>query len=269
MSSSAPLNPLDGLRNEYANLPGINMMEVRALPTDNQNNDRYGDIRPYNSSMPRYPTIPYINASRIPPHPSLDHQEFIACQAPLPHTFMPFWKMVATERCDQVVMLTKFFESRGGKVAVKAHCYWPMVDSVVTHADVRITGISCTELPFAVVRVFRVEDESQEVNKLVTHYQFMNWPDQNVPEHSDEFSQLIDTVGQCARDNPNNCIITHCSAGVGRAGTFITGYIRRFATTTPETANIVTHLRQFRMLMVQTVEQYLFVNSILPLPSSE
>ena len=67
---------------------------------------------------------------------------------------------------------------------------------------------------------------------VFTHMLYMAWPDQGVPERKDlasllSFIRLVDFINRSpspghSNDDPEPPLMVHCSAGVGRTGTFIT-----------------------------------------------
>ncbi|ELT91842.1 hypothetical protein CAPTEDRAFT_104954, partial [Capitella teleta] len=103
--------------------------------------------------------------------------------------------------------------------------------------------------------------KGSNLSRLVTQYHYTTWPDHSVPSHGTALWRLFRKLTQDA-DNTQPIII-HCSAGVGRTGTLIAmdhlldqakreNGIDVFA--------CVTALRQSRMHMVQSVEQYKFIH---------
>ena len=69
-----------------------------------------------------------------------------------------------------------------------------------------------------------------------------------------------------AGNNKNPPVLVHCSAGVGRTGVTILSDILLYCldhNIDIDIPKILTHLRQQRMLMVQTVAQYKFVHETL------
>lgn len=73
-----------------------------------------------------------------------------------------------------------------------------------------------------------------EVKIKLTHLQYLEWPDMGVPEikeGDDIFDILISNVDKFYNIWDNNLqnngfspIVVHCSAGVGRTGTFLANY---------------------------------------------
>lgn len=110
--------------------------------------------------------------------------------------------------------------------------------------------------------------------KEVWHFLFSGWPDFAVPEASDR-TALLQLIKLCAEKNPspNNPRIIHCSAGVGRSGTFIaleyllaqvqSGAILDARKGEDMIYNVVNHLREQRMLMVQMEGQYQFLYEVV------
>ena len=113
-----------------------------------------------------------------------------------------------------------------------------------------------------------------EEKKDVWHFWFSGWPDFAVPEDNDR-AALLALLKLCAQKNtsPTNPRIIHCSAGVGRSGTFIalehlltqveTGAILDAKEDEDIIYDVVNCLREQRMLMVQTEGQYQFLHEVI------
>ena len=89
---------------------------------------------------------------------------------------------------------------------------------------------------------------------IVKHYQYITWPDYGVPESVSPFMTLNRRVMNAWRKDKGP-IIVHCSAGVGRTGTFITvdmALEQAEKERKVDIAGIVNRLREQRMKMVQT-----------------
>ena len=89
----------------------------------------------------------------------------------------------------------------------------------------------------------------------ITQFHFVAWPDHGVP---DNCAIMLNFVRHVRKLHPysNPCpLLVHCSAGVGRTGTFIVLDSMLERMKTEDTLNIydfVKHLRNQRVLMVQT-----------------
>lgn len=127
-------------------------------------------------------------------------------------------------------------------------------------------------------------DSRTEVRKLslrigaetrdVWHLLFSGWPDFAVPEE-DNRTALLKLMKLCAEKNtsPSNPRIIHCSAGVGRSGTFIaleyllaqveSGAILDAKGDDDMIYDVVNRLREQRMLMVQMEAQYHFLYDVI------
>ena len=82
-----------------------------------------------------------------------------------------------------------------------------------------------------------------------------SWPDHGVPEYSKPLMVLHQKTMATWKDDPGP-IMVHCSAGVGRTGTFIAldlALDQAAKEKAVDLAGIVTRLREQRMKMVQTV----------------
>jgi protein tyrosine phosphatase len=57
----------------------------------------------------------------------------------------------------------------------------------------------------------------------VTHWQFLGWPDHEVPlpEAEECFEKILDKFSTHLEDPSNGRVVVHCSAGIGRTGTTI------------------------------------------------
>ena len=113
-----------------------------------------------------------------------------------------------------------------------------------------------------------------EETKLVWHILFTAIADFGVPQ-ADDREELLDLVKLSAAKNinPENPRIVHCSAGVGRSGTFIalehliaqadSGALARAKHGDDPIFSVVQQLREQRMMMVQSDVQYQFLYDIL------
>ena len=73
-------------------------------------------------------------------------------------------------------------------------------------------------------RLFQVSNEKLNEKHLVTQLHYENWPDQGIPDFL-LFQQLLDEVD--AKGSSHFPITVHCSAGIGRTGTFIASHTLR------------------------------------------
>ncbi len=98
-------------------------------------------------------------------------------------------------------------------------------------------------------------DPESCVPLVVTHYHFSVWPDHGVPADK---TSLIHFIQRVRRHHPHYNsppLLVHCSAGVGRTGTFITldsMILRMKNESTLDILPFIRRMRNNRPLMVQT-----------------
>jgi len=200
----------------------------------------------------------YINANYMPGYNS--KTEYIASQGPVPDSFPAFWQMVWENNVDVIVMVTN--EIEGGKL--KAHRYWPAsLGEQDQFGDIRVTlTFERTHLAY-IKRGFTLYHNKTDEKREIYHFCYTAWPDHGVPETTEEILLFREVVRLTGYDGGK--LLTHCSAGVGRTGTYLS--IDRlinqaFDITNKAELNVletVTELRSCRNYMVQTLDQYNFV----------
>ncbi|ELT92742.1 hypothetical protein CAPTEDRAFT_110216 [Capitella teleta] len=106
-----------------------------------------------------------------------------------------------------------------------------------------------------------IEQKGSNGARHVTQYHYTTWPDHGVPSHATALWRLFRKLTHVA--NNTQPIIVHCSAGVGRTGTLIAMDHLLDQASKENGIDVyacVTALRQSRMNMVQSVEQYKFIH---------
>uniref|UniRef100_A0A8I5TZ58 Receptor-type tyrosine-protein phosphatase O n=1 Tax=Pongo abelii TaxID=9601 RepID=A0A8I5TZ58_PONAB len=255
------------LQFEELKLIGLDIPHFAADLPLNRCKNRYTNILPYDFSRVRLVSMneeegaDYINANYIPGYNS--PQEYIATQGPLPETRNDFWKMVLQQKSQIIVMLTQCNEKR----RVKCDHYWPFTEEPIAYGDITVEMISEEEQDDWACRHFRINyaDEMQ----AVMHFNYTAWPDHGVPtaNAAESILQFVHMVRQQATKSKGPMII-HCSAGVGRTGTFIAldrllQHIRDHEFV--DILGLVSEMRSYRMSMVQTEEQYIFIHQCVQL----
>ncbi|NXI50518.1 PTPRO phosphatase, partial [Chloroceryle aenea] len=255
------------LQFEELKLIGLDTPHFAADLPMNRCKNRYTNILPYDFSRVRLVSMneeegaDYINANYIPGYNS--PQEYIATQGPLPETRNDFWKMVLQQKSQIIVMLTQCNEKR----RVKCDHYWPFTEDPVAYGDITVEMLSEEEHTDWVYRNFRISyaDEVQDV----MHFNYTAWPDHGVPttNAAESILQFVQMVRQKSAKSKGPVII-HCSAGVGRTGTFIAldrllQHIRDHEFV--DILGLVSDMRSYRMSMVQTEEQYIFIHQCVQL----
>ncbi|NWI94597.1 PTPRJ phosphatase, partial [Pitta sordida] len=253
-----------GFAEEYEELKsaGVHQPKFAAELPENRVKNRYNNVLPYDISRVKLSsqssgTDDYINASYMPGYSS--KKAFIAAQGPLPNTIDDFWQMIWEKNIYSVVMLTKCVE----QARTKCEQYWPDKQSK-TYGDIIVTMVSEIVLPEWTIRDFTVEKSNMPESHTVRQFHFTSWPDHGVPETTDLLINFRYLVHQYNCQNPvDSPTLVHCSAGVGRTGTFIAidRLIQQMEMeNVVDVYGVVYDLRMHRPLMVQTEDQYVFLN---------
>nr|XP_033491257.1 receptor-type tyrosine-protein phosphatase beta-like isoform X2 [Epinephelus lanceolatus] len=255
------------LSEEYEDLKdvGRNQPLDSALLPENRGKNRYNNILPYDSTRVKLsyvdddPCSDYINASYMPGNNF--RREYIATQGPLPGTKDDFWKMVWEQNVHNMVMVTQCVE----KGRVKCDHYWPFDHDPLYYGDLIVQMLSESVLPEWTIREFSICSEEQlSFTRLVRQFHYTVWPDHGVPETTQSLIQFVRTVRDYVNRSPGSGpTVVHCSAGVGRTGTFIVLDRVLQQLDTKDTVDIygaVFDLRLHRSHMVQTEGQYAYLH---------
>ncbi|XP_061946580.1 protein-tyrosine-phosphatase PTP1 isoform X2 [Populus nigra] len=234
-----------------------------ALDGVNVNKNRYLDVVPFDQNRVvlnpckdyRPSARGYINASLITTSSSDNISQFIATQGPLPHTFEDFWEMIIQHHCPVIVMLTRLVDNYK---TVKCGDYFQAEDGPRDFGNISIVTkwIKTTDTSLL---LRNLKAEEQPMNVL--HIQYPEWPDHGVPEDTIVVREIFKRVYNVPPSlGP---IVVHCSAGIGRTGTYCTIHntVQRILVgdmSALDIANTVATFRSQRIGMVQTMEQYFF-----------
>ncbi|CAI4220023.1 unnamed protein product [Parascedosporium putredinis] len=258
--------------------------------------DRYYNIKPWSHNRVKLlvpeGALDYVNASPIvlksPSDSELAPFRYVAMQGPTPQSTDSVWRMVAEQlgTTAVIVQLTNMVENG----AQKCFPYFPHLEAeptwVLNEKDVWQDGWAGS-LTFKETQTLADGDievtklilhvDGEEEDRTVWHLLYTKWPDFGVPaiEHLDSFFEIMRLSREYnMEDKPR---IIHCSAGVGRTGTFIalehlmreldTGYLANYdANVTGEPDfifKVVDLLREQRKSMVQAEIQFLFIYRVL------
>ncbi|XP_052251834.1 receptor-type tyrosine-protein phosphatase kappa-like [Dreissena polymorpha] len=205
------------------------------------------------------PTSDYINACHVDGY--TEEKKYIASQGPVNPMVGDFWRMVWEQDVCIIVMATKLVEE--GKM--KCLKYWGESKPII-HGTFAVTlseekDYSC----YTIRKITLHEKDKPHVSRNVTQFHYTTWPDKNVPTSSTSLVQFWRKI-RCQKRTAKQPWLIHCSAGVGRTGTFIAmDYLYDQG---KETGNIdipqcVTNLRAQRVNMVQTASQYRYLYKLM------
>ncbi|KAL6116555.1 ptprb [Pungitius sinensis] len=239
-------------------------MDVARLP-ENRAKNRYNNILPYDSTRAKLsyleddPSSDYINASYVPGNNF--RREYIATQGPLPGTKDDFWRMAWEHGVHTVVMVTQCVE----KGRVKCDPYWPSDQEPLYYGDLVLQMLSESVLPEWTIREFKITAEGgSSYPRVLRHFHYTVWPDHGVPDSPQSLVHFTRTVRDHVDRAPSTgATVVHCSAGVGRTGTFIAldrALQQLDSKGTVDLYGCVFDLRLHRQHMVQTECQYSFLH---------
>ncbi|CAC5412432.1 PTPRT [Mytilus coruscus] len=248
----------DGFKKEYEMLPrGLVYAHVEGSKEENKAKNRFLTTWPYDHSrviLKGDTKHDYINASYIDNYER--EKAYIAAQGPKKVTVKDFWHMIWQENVGKIVMVTQLVENR------KAKCerYWPktVTESLVVNNFI-VTMKQEREHTVYVYRLLTVlnKNEATAQERTIHHFHFTQWPDHGVPD-SIKLVKFYRNV-KSEKCNQHGPMLVHCSAGIGRTGTFIAIDALYEVGKKVGHVNIMEYIqmaRKDRINMVQTCEQY-------------
>ncbi|KAJ1543072.1 hypothetical protein HK096_008795 [Nowakowskiella sp. JEL0078] len=254
-----------------------------SVATTNEPRNRYSDILPFNynrvvlntrisefsSQINSSESSNYINASFVGGFPFCS--SYIATQGPLDSTICDFYHMMLDQKSRVVIMLTPLVE----KGRVKCAKYWPDVGKSMQTKDLQLHTISETtdlihsELLIRKIRVKCPDSSSTEITQI----HFTDWADHRASAIEIVLRVINVAEGLQKEYSEVGPMVAHCSAGCGRTGTFIaiacckaiiqSDGIAGMSKETDLIYEIVGLLRQQRVTMVQTLEQFRFCYQVI------
>uniref|UniRef100_A0AC34R1J6 Uncharacterized protein n=1 Tax=Panagrolaimus sp. JU765 TaxID=591449 RepID=A0AC34R1J6_9BILA len=227
----------------------------------NEKKNRYGDVICTDSTRVilknREPDDDYIHASWVQ-SPFPNSQKYICAQGPMTETVNDFWHMIFQEHVTVIVMLCNFDEMGFEKCAV----YWPLEVGQTSNYEeyyVKNEKIETCEVENVKVTTLSVHaGRSKDEYLTIRHYQWPGWPDHMAPGDPAPCVTLLSMVKARSKNDP---ILVHCSAGIGRTGTFCGidyTYDRIRIKPEIEMKQILRELRNQRIHSIQSAPQYIY-----------
>ena len=238
----------------------IDMNDIYQKRLDNENKYcRYSEIRTYKDNKVEIKSDNgYINASwiHIP-----NQRSFIATQGPLESTIEDFWVMCYTYDVKVIVMLCKLDEDYKEKCAN----YW---DTNLKNYKIEKTSETIQLYDGLRIRKFKIINRENGVGKDIVQIHLTSWPDHSIPDNEyNKIIYIIHFVDKMKRGCP---VVVHCSAGIGRTGTFISLYNLyheineqinniKIKEIKFSIMNLVRKLKEMRLYLVENENQYTFL----------
>ncbi|XP_046974011.1 uncharacterized protein LOC124540458 isoform X1 [Vanessa cardui] len=261
-----PPNLAEGIESAFLNIEfsGIVESEDQADDSDSERSDDDSELDDV-----------YVDINGVPRQIKLEwavwRRRYIATQGPTPATLDAFWRMIWQHRVHTLVMITNLVE-RGRR---KCDMYWPAggrgssaefggIHVTLLYEDVRAAyTVRHLRVRSAVQSGSESSSESSAASgegRHVVQYHYTVWPDHGTPRHPLAVLPFV----RAAADP--GTVLVHCSAGVGRTGTYIVidaqlNQLKLTGTLSP--LGFLCRARTQRNHLVQTEEQYVFVHDAL------
>ncbi|CAL1610485.1 unnamed protein product [Knipowitschia caucasica] len=251
------------LYNEIRNQANEYPYKVAKFPV-NRNLNRYRDVSPYDHSRVKLENSEndYINASLVTMKEA--QRSYILCQGPLRNTCGHFWLMIWEQCTKAVIMLNRLIEKGTEKCAQ----YWPSrKDKEMPFPDTGfVIHLTSEEVQTCyTIRVLELQNTKTGESRDIYHFHYTSWPDFGVPESPRSFLDFLLLVRQSGSLGPQHGpSVVHCSAGIGRSGTFAlvdTCLVLMSERPDPSSVDIqkvLLDMREYRMGLIQTADQLRF-----------
>ena len=223
---------------------------------------RYSNIITYKENrVVLHSTNRYINASWI--HIPL-FKYFIATQGPLPHTIIDFWTMCDDYNISLIVMLCNLKENNVDKCAD----YWHVQN--LGHLRIKLLEEKEDQKGIFIRRI-SLFNKLKKKEKIFIQIHLTYWEDHKALDggYFDKIIRIIQIIDGAKKKSYNPCVV-HCSAGVGRTGTFISLYnlyheiIQQIFVTKNEVIvfcifNLVRKMKEMRIFSIENENQFLLI----------
>nr|XP_022311639.1 receptor-type tyrosine-protein phosphatase alpha-like [Crassostrea virginica] len=246
-----------GFKIEYNEIPRGELHPcLEAKKPENKVKNRYSTIYPYDHSRVVLSSMNdnggYINASYI--EDIKGQKTYIATQGPKPKTIADFWTLISQEEVTVIVCLTNLKEGAKNKCAQ----YWPNVNDKLQGGNITVRHLGESTYAEHIIRRFKIHNKAKQQDCLVTMYHYTAWADHGV---ADPLSLVVfhRQVMKATAKSTGKYTLVHCSAGVGRTGTYIAldALYREGQNTGKINVPLyVKTMRKDRMNMIQGEEQY-------------
>ncbi|KAI0986201.1 hypothetical protein GJ496_007652 [Pomphorhynchus laevis] len=216
----------------------------------------------------------YINANFVGYKPA--NRSYILSQGPLSNTISHYWNMVWRDNVRSIIILNKLVEKGRSKCfqffTMECTMEKILIDGLTEEdtAIMRLNDIDMTvELQSGihydsfVARILKVLKRNTGETRDIHHYNYTDWPDFGEPSCPENFLRFLSILR--SQHVFEHSPVIHCSAGIGRSGTFAFVDIVLTLLAASEGCishaqlmNILHNLRNERPGLIQTPEQLRF-----------
>ncbi|KAF6030556.1 hypothetical protein EB796_011137 [Bugula neritina] len=105
-----------------------------------------------------------------------------------------------------------------------------------------------------------------ETTRSVKQFFVSFWPDFGCPDRTESLLNLVRVVRSHMRPEGRGPLVVHCSAGVGRTGTYVAvdRLLQRIQDHDEiDIFSLVMEMREYRCRMVQTEDQYIYIHDCI------
>lgn len=174
--------------------------------------------------------------------------------------------MAWEQQSKAILMLNKLVEKR----AIKCHKYWPdeigaQYKMQLADVQLEVEYVKYEEFDHFSIRTLLLSDSVSGETREILQFHYTTWPDFGIPSSPNDFLRFLKMVRDSgAMSKAVGPVIVHCSAGIGRSGTFC---LVDCCLTMLEEANtgeqvsvsdVLSELRTYRMGLIQTPDQLYF-----------
>ncbi|CAF0766497.1 unnamed protein product [Adineta steineri] len=249
-----------------------NCPSIEGAKPMNRLKNRYKDVLPYDKhrvTLEFENDSDYINASFIEDFHG--NRRYIAAQGPIDDSVTDFLQMIWEYQITSVICTANEIEA--GRF--KFRRYWPDEEKSIQFGRFRVSKDETSDKAFT-CEYYKIRPliiSQGENRRHILLYHFLYWLDHDVPDDESPILELLLRLYDDRHLSPDTPILVHCSAGCGRTGSIIAIDLCRLLLRDEHLFlsksyqinpiyEIASHIRQFRIALIQTVKQYLFVHKM-------
>ncbi|KAL8179492.1 UNVERIFIED_CONTAM: Tyrosine-protein phosphatase non-receptor type 1 [Gekko kuhli] len=151
---------------------------------------------------------------------------------------------------------------------IKCAQYWPQKEEkemLFEDTNLKLILMSEDIKSYYTVRQLELENLTTNETREILHFHYTTWPDFGVPESPASFLNFLFKVRESGSLSPEHGpVVVHCSAGIGRSGTFclvdtcLLLMDKRKDPSSVDIKQVLLEMRKYRMGLIQTADQLRF-----------